>query len=104
LTLDVQEGVSVVVELPSPRLGTPGSGVHLVGISLEGNFLTIVADVPSDRESHLQLQTEWEVTKAEGASVWPLGNGHIDLVFAAGLDAAHSEPYLRAKAVLQFKP
>jgi glycogen debranching enzyme len=104
LSLDLQGGVSVVVESPAPRLGMPGSGVHLVGVSLAGNILTIVADVPSDRESHLQLQTEWEVTKAEGSSVQQLGNGHIDLIFAGGQDATLSEPYHRAKALLQFKP
>jgi len=104
LTFDVQGGVSAVVESPAPRLGMPSSGLHLVGFSLEGNVLTIVADVPSDRESHLQLQTEWEVTKAEGASVRPLGNGSIDLIFTGGQDTTHSEPYHRARAVLQFKP
>ena len=104
LTLDVQDGVSVIVDSPAPRLGMSGSGLHLVGVNLEGNVLTIVADVPSDRESHLQLQTEWEVTKADGARVQPLGVGHIDLIFTGGQDAALSEPYHRAKAVLQFKP
>lgn len=94
----------MVMESPAPQLGMPGSGVHLVGVSLAGNVLTIVADVPSDRESHLQLQTEWEVTKADGARVQPLGNSHIDLIFAGGQDATLSEPYCRAKAVLQFKP
>jgi glycogen debranching enzyme len=103
LTMDILGGVSVIVESQPPRLGMPSSGVHLVEVSLTGDALTIVADVPSDRESHMQLQTGWRVTKSEGIKIRSLGDNLVDLVFAGNGDAAHSESYHRAKAVLQFK-
>jgi glycogen debranching enzyme len=100
--IDWQGGVSVIAESPPLLTGRPSSGVHVIGVELEGSVLTIAADVPSDRESRLQLQTGWAVVKAEGAVARPVAEGLVELTFAATPDAAPSVPYRRARAVVQL--
>jgi len=103
LSIDWQGGVSVIADSPAPLLGAANRGIHIIGISLEGKTLTIAADVPSDRASHLELQTDWGIAKAEGVTVEPIADGTIGLTFA-GSEGATSEPYRHARATLQFKP
>ena len=104
LHIDWHGGVQVIAESPAPLVGMASSGVRIVNVHLEGDVLTIEADVPRDRASHIQLQTEWGIVKAEGATAQPAGDGHFELTFAASPDAAPSEPYRRAKAQVQLKP
>jgi hypothetical protein len=66
--------------------------------------LTIAADVPMDRESHIQLQTEWEVRASEGGTVQPIADGLVGLTFAASPSASLPEHYRRATAVVELKP
>jgi hypothetical protein len=75
LTLAVEGGVSLLAAPPAPQLGQRSVGVHVVGMTLTGNTLTLAVDVPADRDSHLQLQTGWSLAKAEGAAArrWPSG-------------------------------
>ena len=44
---------------------------------LDSNTLTIVADVPSDRKSGIQLQTEWRVVGVKGAVLQPGADGLV---------------------------
>jgi glycogen debranching enzyme len=103
LHIDWQGGVSVIAASPAPLKGMPSTGVRIVGVHLDGDLLTIAADVPRDRASHIQLQTEWGIAKVEGAGAWTVSDGLIDLTFAAVPDAASSEPYRPARAIVQFK-
>jgi glycogen debranching enzyme len=96
-------GVSVMTESPAPLKGMPSTGIRVVGVHLEDDLLTITADVPRDRACHIQLQTDWEIVKAEGALAQTAAGGQVDLTFAANPDAAASEPYRQARAVVQFK-
>lgn len=104
LHIEVQGGVSVIAESPRPKLGQTSAGVRVVGTNLAGNVLTIVADVRSDRESRIQLQTAWGIAKVEGAELTPTGDGVFDLTFPADGDKSSPGPYRRARVTVQFKP
>ena len=104
LSIDVQGGVSVITDSSSPILGMPSTGIHVIGTSLEGNTLTIVADVPSDSKSTIQLQTEWRVVGVKGAILQPDAGGLVRLAFTASLNASITEPYHRVTASVEFKP
>ena len=54
-----QGGVSILQDPPVLQLGDASTAVHIVDVHLEGKTLTIAADVPTDRASHLRLQTAW---------------------------------------------
>jgi hypothetical protein len=82
----------------------PSTGIHVIGTSLEGNTLTILADVPSDRKSIIQLQTEWRVVGVKGAILQPDAGGLVRLAFTASLNASITEPYHRVTASVEFKP
>jgi len=75
--------------------------VRIVGFKLAGHLLTIDADVPSDRESHLHLRTAWPIANAEGAAATATDDGDVIVSFAA--DKTSSTPYRRMTAVLTFK-
>jgi hypothetical protein len=102
LHLKFQDGVSVIASQPAPLVGEASHGIHVIGVHLKGHVLTLDADVPSDRESRLQLQTGWQVASARGITANQAVDGRIDLTFAASHDVA--EPYRRARAVVEFKP
>ena len=104
LSIDVQGGVSVITDSSSPILGMPSTGIHVIGTSLEGNTLTILADVPSDRKSIIQLQTEWRVVGVKGAVVEPDAGGLVRLAFTTSPNASTTEPYHRVTASVEFKP
>jgi glycogen debranching enzyme len=104
LHIEFQGGVSVIAESPDPQIGASSSGVRLVDVHLDGTTLTIAADVPQNRASHLQLETDWVFVKAEGAVAQAAGNRLLDLTFAPAAEAAPSAPYRRVKAIVQFKP
>jgi glycogen debranching enzyme len=103
LSIDVQGGVSVIADSATPLLGMPSAGIHVIGTSLAGNTLTIVADVPSDRESHIQLQTEWRVAGVTGAALQRGADGLVGLAFAASPDASVIAPYHRVTASVELK-
>lgn len=108
LHLNFQGGVSVIANQPSPLIGEASHGIHVVGVHLEGRVLTLEVDVPSNLESHLQLQTSWQVANSRGVNPSPAADGRIDrtdridLSFAASHDTGES--YRRARAVVEFKP
>lgn len=101
LELDFDGGVSVIAGSPLLHVGEPSSGVRIVGFKLAGHLLTIDADVPSDRESHLHLRTAWPIANAEGAAATATDDGDVIVSFAA--DKTSSTPYRRMTAVLTFK-
>jgi len=104
LHIEFLGGVSVMAASPTPQIGAPSSGVRVVDVHLDGTTLTIAADVPQNRASHLQLQTDWILVKAEGAVAQAAGDRLLDLTFAAAPEAAPTAPYRRVKATVQFKP
>jgi hypothetical protein len=104
LHVELHGGVQVIADPPAPLVGAKSQGVRIVTVGLDGNILTIAADVPRDRTPHIQLQTDWEVVKADGAVARRTADGLVDLTFAAGPDATPSEPYRRAKIIVQLKP
>ncbi len=104
LKIDFEGGVSVIADSPMPQLGMQSAGVRIVSAILQGNVLTILADVPSDRASHLQLQTSWAVARAEGARVATISDGLLGVTFAASPGASPSVPYRSTKAIIEFNP
>ena len=111
LHIEFLGGVSVIASSPALEIGASSSGVRLVDVHLDGTTLTIAADVPQNRASHLQLETDWILVKAEGAVAQPAGDRLLDLTFAPAPEvappapaSAPSAPYRRVKATVQFKP
>ena len=104
LRIQFEGGVSVVPELLAPKLGEASAGLRVTGINLAGHVLTVEADVRSDRESHIRLQTAWAIVKVEGAE-WSLsGDGFADLTVAASQGNLPAGSYRHATVKVQFKP
>ncbi len=104
LTLNVEGGVALLQAPPTLQLGQPSRGVRVVDMTLAGHALTLNANVPTDRDAHLQLQTGWTLEKAEGATAQLLPNGPLDLLFAPKAEETYAGPYRRVQAILTFKP
>jgi glycogen debranching enzyme len=101
LSLNVEGGVTLLQTPPTPQLGQLPGGVHIVDMTLTGRTLTLAADVPADRDAHVYLGTKWTLGKIDGATVKPLNDGWLDLLFPASTEAT---PYRRVRAVLTFQP
>jgi len=95
LRLDIEGGISVILDQPAPMPGDPSSGIRIIDAHLDGDTLIVVADVPADRASRLRLKTGWQVANAQGATVESVAPGIVQLTFAAAQSA--SSPYLRAQ-------
>jgi hypothetical protein len=104
LRIEVYGGVSVTAETPELRLGEASAGVRVVGTNLAGNLLTIEADVRSDRESRIQLQTAWGIANEEGAALAPIAYGIFNLIIPANRDESSSGSYRRTKVMVELKP
>ena len=102
LRLDWRGGVSVVLNNPDPVLGEPSAGLRIIEVHLEGSRLTVEADAPEGRESHLQLDTAWTVAKSTGVVTKPDGNGKIEITFPEASPDPSS--YHRVHAAIVFKP
>jgi len=102
LELDLQGGVSIIPDVPELRSGDASSAVHIVGVSLDRGRLSITADVPADRPSHLHLKTAWKIGAVDGATAQTAAPGIIDLNFSATQHA--SAPYRRAIAAIEIVP
>jgi hypothetical protein len=94
--------MSVIDDAPSPLLGETSTGIHVITFQLDGNTLTIAADIPADRTSHLQIQTPWKVASADGVTIRPIAPDRVELTFAQGNEPAASGTYRRAQATLQI--
>lgn len=102
LRLDLEGGVSVIPDTPSPLLGESSVGVKIIDVHFEANRLSIAADVPADRTSHLRLKTNWNIATSSGVTVETIAPGIVELTFSATPNAASS--YRRALAVIEFQP
>lgn len=100
LHLAITGGISVLAGAPVPLRGDPSSGLHIVAIHLDGTTLSIDADVPTDRVSHVQLQTAWKLANSRETAAQPVAPGLTDLTFAATPGA--SQPYRRAHATIEI--
>jgi len=104
LHIEFHGGVSMTTETPELRLGEASAGVRVVGTNLAGNLLTIKADVRSDRESRIQLQTAWGIANAEGAALATIADGVFSLTIPVSDGQPSSDSYRRATVTVRFKP
>ena len=104
LSIAFEGGVSVIADPPAPKLGETSTGVRVVGVNLADNVLTIEADVSSDRESRIQLQSSWRIATVKGAELTPAGDGVSDLAFPAQGDQSSPGTYHRARVTVEFSP
>ena len=104
LRIGYDGGVSVIAVPPMPKLGEASSGVHIIGIKLAGNVLTIDADVRADRASHLRVQSTWHVASVVGADWVGMGNDMVELTIGNVGDPAVAGPYHHVAVKVQFKP
>ncbi len=93
-------GISIVADAPRPMLGDPSTDIHIVDVDLTGTLLTIDADVPTGRASHLHLKTDWKMANAAGVTVQQIEPGRMELTFAESPGA--SGPYRRTQATLKL--
>jgi hypothetical protein len=102
LRLGFEGGVSVIPDESEPRLGDRSVGVHIIDFQMKANAMTLVADVPADRVSHLSLKTAWKVASAQGVTIKSGEDGLLDLTFASASNASQS--YQRVESTIEFKP
>lgn len=102
IELDWRGGVSIIQDVPAPQLGDASANIHVVDVHLNGKTLTIAADVPTDRASHLRLQTDWPIASLDGASARKDAEGLTEVTFAATANAPAA--YRRANATIEIKP
>jgi hypothetical protein len=69
---------------------------------MKANAITLVADVPADRVSHLSLKTALKVASAQGVTIKSGEDGLLDLTFAPASNASQS--YQRVESTIEFKP
>jgi glycogen debranching enzyme len=101
LDLNSAGGVSVIPETIRPRLGDTSSGIKIISVHLDGTELTIDADIPTTRASHVQLYTAWHVTGGRDVQVQPIAEGEFDVMFAASPGTL--APWRHARTVVQIK-
>jgi len=104
LALDIEGGIALLQPPPTLQLGQFPHDIHIVDLALTGRTLALVADVPADREAHLQLQTSWTLANVAGATAHSLPDGRLDLLFAPSVENPQAVPYRRLRAVLTFQP
>ena len=96
-------GLSVINPVETPLPGAASAGVRVIDTHLQGKVLTLVADVRSDRASHLQMRTAWKVTGAEGAEVSFIAPDMLEVTFAPSDAPLPTGSYRRVQAVLHLK-
>ncbi len=104
LLIEVKGGVSVITEAPELHLGEASAGVRVIGTNLADNVLTIEADVRSDRESRILLQTAWGIANADGAVLHSISDEVFGLTIPASDKHPSSGSYRRATVTVHFKP
>ena len=104
INLEWQGGLSIIEEPLQLLKGMPSAGIHIIGVSPEGNTLAIDADGTGAFESRLHLRTEWTVAGVEGAPVQLASGGLAELTFAASAGGSSGGSCRRAKATVHFKP
>jgi hypothetical protein len=102
LQLRVEGGVQIIADGPEPKLGEASVGIRLIDVHLASGKLTLIADVPANRESHLQIKSVWQVASATGATATATRDGMVNVVFSAEQGAPGA--YRRAQAVVELKP
>ena len=105
LHLGFTEGVSIDVPSTQTLIGDSSAGLHLVSVSLEDRVLTIVADVPQDRDSRVDLHTGWTIANGQESTVRKVADDSYALIFKRREPISESTPkYVRSTAKVQFDP
>jgi hypothetical protein len=98
LQITFEGGFTLIPENSPPLLGEPSIAPHVVGIHLDQGHFTIDVDVPTGRTSHLQIESDWRMANAIGASMSKVAPNRTDFEFAA--DPANIASYRRAHLVI----
>jgi hypothetical protein len=101
--LGFTEGVSVVAQTSRPLVGDASVGLRLVSVHLVDRQLTIVADVPKNRDSHIDIRTRWEIADTRGSSARRIAADMYELDFASGGATTVGPDYMRATATVMFR-
>jgi hypothetical protein len=101
--LGFTDGVSVNVPTTPILIGNPSVGLHLESLILNHRKLTIVADVPRDRDSPLYLKTRWTPSNGQESTVWRVADGSLELIFnGRNSMAAGTSKYVRVTTKVEF--
>lgn len=90
-------GVRVVAPAAHPAIGEPSRQIKLISATLNGNRLTLEADVAT--EASLEIDTPWKIASIEGGTNTPLGNSSYRLTFTGIPDGLQ---YVRRRITLDF--
>ena len=101
--LGFTEGVSVVAQTSRPLVGDASVGLRLVSVHLVDRQLTIVADVPKNRDSHIDIRTRWEIADTRGSSARRIAADMYELDFASSGATSVGPDYVRATATVMFR-
>jgi hypothetical protein len=102
LRLELSGGISVVVPAPHPQLGGVSTGLYIVNAILDGNSLSIDADVPADHTSSLLIQTARKLRNTQGAAAESITPNRLEVTIAAVPNP--TSQYRRAHVTLEFEP
>ena len=97
----------VSIDVPSRRtlIGDSSAGPHLVSANLEDRVLTIVADIPEDRDSRVDLHSAWMIANGQESNVRKDADDSYELIFKRREPIFESTPkYVRATAKVAFVP
>lgn len=95
-------GVRILVPVSNPAIGDSSKELKLTGVHLDGNRLTLDADVISAEEASTEVRTPWKIETVQGGSATPLEDGWTRLTFA-DVPTATTPQYVHRRMTLSLR-
>jgi hypothetical protein len=97
--LRFQGGVSITLDQPDLHPGDPSTALKLTRLQLQGQTLSMDADIHPSGNATFHIQTPWKITGHEGATVLLLGDNRyqIDMDRAPNTETPASYSHTRVK-------
>jgi hypothetical protein len=96
-------GVRISVPAPDPALGAPSRQIKLASIHLNGHQLTLDADVATQDDAFIDLQTPWKIEAVHGGAADPRDGDWYRVTFAAS-PATPQPGYAHRSLTIDFGP
>lgn len=94
ISINWRGGVCVSAPPAEPLLGNASKGLRLTSAHLDGDRLTLEADVINDESSSVSLHTAWSVSSVDGATVTQRNNRTALLTFKTDSTEQMTKPTL----------
>jgi glycogen debranching enzyme len=100
--LRFQGGVSIMLDQPDLHPGNPSTALKLTRLQLQGQTLSIDADIHPSGNAALHLRTPWRITGHQGATVRPLGDNRYEISIGRGSTPGNPAGYSHTRLELTF--